>query len=108
MRLFNKKADVDERITSASDEGDNAGSSREGSVKKLQERDPLDRLEPEQREALLAQIETPKTKPVNLFGLTRYASKQDRVLQGVALLTCIAAGAALVLSPHAFHRSRLM
>jgi ATP-binding cassette subfamily B (MDR/TAP) protein 1 len=58
--------------------------------------DPLDRLTPSQREALLAQIETSNVKPVTYFGLFRYASTQDLLLESIAVLTCIAAGAALV------------
>ncbi|ORY83184.1 P-loop containing nucleoside triphosphate hydrolase protein [Protomyces lactucae-debilis] len=59
--------------------------------------DPLARLTEAQRTALLAQIETSKSKPVTYFGLFRFASKQDLLLEAIAVITCIAAGAALPL-----------
>ena len=59
--------------------------------------DPLQRLETNQRKRLLEQIETPETKPVTFFGLMRYASRRDQILQVVGVICCIAAGAALPL-----------
>ena len=57
----------------------------------------LARLTSEERKLLLEQIETPDSKPVTYFGLMRYASRTDRILQIVGLITCAIAGAALPL-----------
>lgn len=77
-----------------------AGSDNEKCASQTGEDDPLARLETSQREALLAQIDTPQKKSVSYFGLMRYASTTDRILQLIGVITCIAAGAALVSLNH--------
>lgn len=105
MGIFGRRSKT--KTDSVSEKPDSSAVSRtasdvDGSVGKEDESkrnaaaDPLRDLEPAQREALLAQIETPVTKDVTYFGLMRYATPYDRVLQVIGLVTCIAAGAALV------------
>lgn len=64
--------------------------------------DPLDRFDASQRAALLAQTATPETPDVSLYGLTRFASTYDRVLQLTGVIFCVTAGAALVWKYHIF------
>lgn len=89
----NKEQSDQELSPSVSQAG---GSDHEKNAPHIGENDPLARLETSQRAALLAQIETPYKKSVSYLGLMRYASKTDRILQCIGIVTCIAAGAALV------------
>lgn len=93
---LSEKPDSSAVSRTASDVDGSVG--KEDETKRNGESDPLRDLEPAQREALLAQIETPVTKDVTYFGLMRYATPYDRVLQIIGVITCIAAGAALVRS----------
>lgn len=99
MGLFRRKKQADAESNEKNNDTDDIARSHSSAVstdKTSPDLDPLDRLEPAQREALLAQIETPGKKDVTFFGLMRYASAYDRVLQLVACLCAIGAGAALV------------
>ncbi|CCG81794.1 ABC multidrug transporter Mdr1 [Taphrina deformans PYCC 5710] len=92
---LSEKADSSAVSRTASDVDGSVGT--EDKTRRDGEADPLKDLEPAQREALLAQIDTPVTKDVTYFGLMRYATPYDRVLQLIGVVTCIAAGAALPL-----------
>lgn len=97
MKLF-RRTDRSSQKDSVSDADSAEKASARQSVSKENSArgNPLDRFDTVQRAALLEQTETPQTPDVSLYGLTRFASTYDRVLQVIGLIFCMAAGAALV------------
>ena len=96
LKLFKRRKTDTTSISRSSTKEHGTTESQDGR-KVNAEADPLRRLETHERQLLLDQIDTPKKKDVTFFGLMRYASRTDRVLQLVGVICCIAAGAALPL-----------